>query len=140
MPSFNVIPGIGTGGGFMSHTAKGHHELVKKLEKLGEVAKGEILITAARSAANHPLNHMKENVAVLTGNLRRSLHQEDDETGDGKASVKIGTDVEYGPPVEFGTIHMAAQPFIRPAMEATKTDAQNEVVTVVKQLIQQAIS
>ena len=42
--------------------------------------------------------------------------------------VIVGTPVEYGPHIEFGTIHMDAQPFLRPALQL----AQGKVVTIVE--------
>jgi len=40
----------------------------------------------------------------------------------------VGTAVEYGPHVEYGTIKMDAQPFLRPALDLAKGD----VVEIVK--------
>ncbi len=51
---------------------------------------------------------------VDTGNLRNSLTSEVDE--DEKA-VYVGTNVEYAPHVEYGTVKMKAQPYLKPAME-----------------------
>lgn len=47
------------------------------------------------------------------------------DTGALKASVQAGADFvavgqEYGPHVEFGTVHQAAQPFLTPAVEAQR--------------------
>lgn len=48
-----------------------------------------------------------------TGNLRNSITHEVD---DGEPAVYIGTNVEYAPYVCLGTIHMKAQPFLKPAV------------------------
>lgn len=45
-----------------------------------------------------------------------------------EGEVYVGTAVEYGPHVEFGTIHMDAQPFLRPALEL----ALGHVLTIVQ--------
>lgn len=37
-----------------------------------------------------------------------------------RADVLVGTAVEYGPHVEFGTIRQAAQPFLRPALDMAR--------------------
>ena len=49
---------------------------------------------------------------VDTGNLRGSITHE--VAGD---SVYIGTNVEYAPYVELGTVHQAPQPYLRPAAQ-----------------------
>lgn len=52
---------------------------------------------------------------VDTGNLRNSITHQVDLSVDG---VYIGTNVEYGPYVELGTVKMpGGKPFIRPAIE-----------------------
>ena len=48
-----------------------------------------------------------------TGNLRNSITHEVDE---GEPAAYIGTNVEYAPYQELGTIHMKAQPFLKPAV------------------------
>ena len=48
-----------------------------------------------------------------TGNLRNSITHTVD---DGEQAAYIGTDVEYAPYVCLGTIHMNAQPFLKPAV------------------------
>lgn len=50
---------------------------------------------------------------VDTGRLRSSITHE----VDGKESVSIGSDVEYAIYQEMGTSKMAAQPFLKPAVE-----------------------
>ena len=50
-----------------------------------------------------------------TGNLRNSITHEVD---DGEPAAYIGTNVEYAPYVCLGTIHMKAQPFLKPAVAA----------------------
>lgn len=54
--------------------------------------------------------YAKEITPVDTGRLRNSITHE----VDGK-EVYIGTNVEYAPHVEYGTIKQTAQPFLRPA-------------------------
>lgn len=69
-------------------------KMPKILEEVGLVAEG----------------YAKKACAVDTGRLRNSTtHAVSDN------SVFIGTDVEYGPYVELGTVNTPAQPFLRPA-------------------------
>lgn len=49
----------------------------------------------------------------------------------GQFKVAVGTNVDYGPPLEFGTVNMAARPFMRPAYDfnrnkITKMMARNK--------------
>lgn len=74
-------------------------------------------IDSAISVALEEIGLLAENYAakkcpVDTGNLRASITHEVD-TGDN--AVYIGTNVEYAPYVELGTLRQKAQPFLRPA-------------------------
>jgi len=50
--------------------------------------------------------------------------------GAGKGRARIGTNVEYGPYVELGTSRMRAQPYLRPALDAKRSEAIREVADV----------
>ena len=71
--------------------------LLRGLEKCG--------LTAERFA--------KKLAPYDTGNLRNSITHE---VYDGEPAVYIGTNVEYAPYQELGTINMDAQPFLKPAV------------------------
>ena len=70
---------------------------VRALEKCGLTAEG----------------YAKKLAPVDTGNLRNSITHTVDV---GVPAAYIGTNVEYAPYQELGTIHMAAQPFLKPAV------------------------
>ena len=70
---------------------------VRALEKCGLTAEG----------------YAKKLCPVDTGNLRNSITHDLD---DGEPAACIGTNVEYAPYVCLGTIHMKAQPFLKPAV------------------------
>lgn len=65
---------------------------------------------------------------VDTGRLRNSISFT---TGD--KEVYIGTDVEYAPYVEMGTVNTSAQPFLKP----TITEHMNEYKTILEQELKQ---
>ena len=71
--------------------------LLRGLETCGLVAEG----------------YAKKLAPVDTGNLRNSITHTVDED---EPSAYIGTNVEYAPYQELGTIHMKAQPFLKPAV------------------------
>lgn len=77
--------------------------LLKGLETCGLVAEG----------------YAKKLAPVDTGNLRNSITHEVD---DGEPAAYIGTNVEYAPYVCLGTIHMKAQPFLKPAVNDHKDE------------------
>ena len=70
---------------------------VRAMEKCGLTAEG----------------YAKKLAPVDTGNLRNSITHEVD---DGEPAVYIGTNVEYAPYQELGTINMTANPFLKPAV------------------------
>ena len=71
--------------------------LLRGLETCGLVAEG----------------YAKKLAPVDTGNLRNSITHDVD---DGEPAAYIGTNVEYASYVCLGTIHMKAQPFLKPAV------------------------
>jgi len=80
---------------------------VRALEKIGLTGEG----------------YAKKGCPVDTGNLRNSITHETDDN-----AAYIGTNVEYAPHVELGTIKQKAQPFLVPAA----TDHQNTYNAIVK--------
>lgn len=57
--------------------------------------------------------NVKAITPVDTGNLRNSITHK----VDGAKAVIIGTNVEYAPFVELGTVKMKAKPYLRPGIE-----------------------
>ena len=82
--------------------------LLRGLETCGLVAEG----------------YAKKLAPVDTGNLRNSITHDVD---DGEPAAYIGTNVEYAPYVCLGTIHMAAQPFLKPAV-ADHTNEYRKII------------
>ena len=83
--------------------------LLRGLETCGLVAEG----------------YAKKLAPVDTGNLRNSITHDVD---DGEPAAYIGTNVEYAPYVCLGTIHMKAQPFLKPAVN----DHANEFPKIIE--------
>lgn len=76
-------------------------------------------------------SHAKEYCPVDTGNLRNSITHDHKESGD-KATVYVGTNVEYAPYVELGTYKMDAQPYLRPGIEDHRAEYQEAFETIMK--------
>ena len=62
----------------------------------------------------------KRNCPVDTGRLRASISHEVIKIADDVYQGRVGTNVHYAPHVELGTNKMAAQPYLRPALEKNR--------------------
>jgi HK97 gp10 family phage protein len=67
-------------------------------------------------------------VPVDTGNLRNSITHEVK-----KQEARVGTNVEYAPFVELGTVKMAAQPYLNPALELNKGNIKKIFASAIKE-------
>ena len=139
-------------------TITGDRRLAAQFRAMDRATRGELLSRALVSGALLIVNQAKRNAPYETGNLRRSLHVggegssgglEGDTTGtdiggqeSGRdyAEVSVGTNVEYAPHQEFGTRHMAAHPFLRPAIESEKGAAVEEIGAAVRAQLREAIA
>jgi len=93
----------------------GLKDLEKKMKQLSNVARKEAKQEALYTGASVVLGHANELVQVDTGYLKGSL---DFEVGSDDADI-FDTAV-YAAAVEYGTSKMAAQPFLRPALDNNK--------------------
>lgn len=76
-----------------------------------------ILDVLAQSAEANGVLEITALGAVDTGNLRDSISHDTDDT-----TAYVGTNVEYAPYVEMGTVKMPARPFLRNAVENHKEE------------------
>lgn len=89
----------------MSYTIKDNtDEVLSALEKAIQNGLTAIGMTAE--------GHAKKETPVDTGRLRNSITHAIDTD---EQAAYIGTNVEYAPYVELGTVKMQARPFLRPA-------------------------
>lgn len=106
-------------------------EVLKKFQQIAnEVPKamedmvsnvGAIVLTEARN-----------NVPVDTGALKGSITLEVE--GGDNPSATVGTNLEYGPAVEYGTSHQSPQPYMKPAAEVGKSKMNDIAKAVLKSL------
>lgn len=61
----------------------------------------------------------KRHAPVDTGRLRSSITHAVERDSRGLVGL-VGTNVEYAPHVEFGTLRQPAQPYLRPALGAAR--------------------
>ena len=84
-------------------------------DKVKEVARENLktaLALIGQAAETNAIYEITVLGAVDTGNLRRSIEHGDN----GKDEAYVGTNVEYAPYVELGTVKMHARPYLRPAI------------------------
>lgn len=104
--------------------------LVRALEKMGLLAEGY----AKRELSKPKSGHKTEpdpRPNVDTGELRKSVTHQVDARG---KYVVVGSDVEYAPHIELGTVKQKAWPFLRPAAK----DHVDEYREILKTELQRA--
>jgi len=136
-------------------------ELLKKLNKLGEVGKGRAMIIALVAGGLEISNEAKILVHKITSTCERSIHigghvtesapgftSHDvggdysdvggEKIGNNEASILIGTNLVYAPPLEFGSADgtQPANPFLRPAVDTKKERAFKVVGEALKKQIE----
>lgn len=98
-------------------TSKKHVKVITKKIKTEQLMKSvdnempKILLIAALDILGEAIDRCPTD----THRLVNSLNYEADDR-----HAIVGTNVEYAPYVEFGTVKMTAQPYLRPAFDATK--------------------
>ncbi len=80
-------------------------------------------------------NEAKLKVPVITGTLKRSIHDEPVRTETGGFSGKVGTNVSYGPKIEFGGSRKAPDGYLRPALDEKGEEAIKEIISSLKQIL-----
>lgn len=117
-------------------TIKGLNNLTRKFHKLQKAAQGRILENAVTAGCLPIQNAAVVKAPVETGTLRRSIHTEIISSSESSVRASVGTDVEYAPYQEFGTVHIPAHPYLRPAFDEQKNNAKNEIAAALKAQIE----
>jgi HK97 gp10 family phage protein len=97
--------------------------LTNALERIGAI-EARVALAAkpmAEAVADPVLARAQALVPVDTGHLHDSLQTRPDP--EDPTAVLVGTDVEYARFPEYGTVNMAAEPYLRPAAEAGSASA-----------------
>lgn len=109
----------------------GIEEVVAKLNQVVSRIEKEAVPKAIERIATHVVNEAKQFCPVDTGRLRSSLAYEMRHDSSVVYAL-VGTYVEYGPYVEFGTLYAAAQPFLRPALQRAMAQMMGETLDVIR--------
>ncbi len=100
----------------------------KYSKRVSAGVKRQVATTAINIESKTKLNLTRQK-AVDTGNLRASYRAKF--SGDG-LGAEVGTNVEYGPHIEFGTFKMAARPSLFPAAEQERSNYINGITEVLR--------
>ena len=101
---------------------------------------GADLAPAAMAGGLEIESEAKDRAPVDTGTLKRDVHTEV-ETSGSTATALIGNSkqVPYAAPQEFGTSKMAAQPYLRPGLDAGKAAAVDSAGAAIKHLVRSRV-
>ena len=119
-------------------TGQGPTNFARKLLKLESAVEARIQ-RAMGEAALLIERRAKEYAPVgETGNLRASIAHVVNRMGRDTVKAVIGSNVEYAPYQEFGTYKMAAQPFLRPALENSRDEIEDIFATAYREAVRAA--
>lgn len=96
---------------------RGMDELMSQIERIGNIAEEKLVPLLKEAAEETILPEAKRLVPVDTGELRDSLEIRETPNG-----IELYAGTDHALPVEFGTVHQEAQPYMRPAID-TQSDA-----------------
>lgn len=116
-------------------------DMARRFEQLADDMQEDILKTAAGAAAIVVVGSARENVHVVTGNLKRSLHWEVKDSSRSHAIASVGTNVEYARREEFGFVgedslgraySFRGHPYLRPALRNNRTLVRRVIADVIR--------
>lgn len=123
----------------MDEIVHGMDEFKGKLEQLELTVRRQLLIDAAKAGAKILLEEARRRAPTDTGALAAgmTLRVSGGESDIYEATVDVGPSKKtwYGFMQEFGTKHHAAQPFLGPALEASR----DQIISAMKDKLLSAI-
>lgn len=90
--------------------------LAGQLAQVGALAEAGAR-AVVRTGGRQAYQDARQRVPVRSGHLRSTIYLREDADGRG---YEVGATAEYAHFVEFGTVHMAPQPFIGPAFDQSE--------------------
>ena len=67
------------------------------------------------------------NKGYFTGNLKQDVAGNGFKLSNGGLTAKVGTSVEYGAHLEYGTRYMEAEPFLKDPFELAKKEFKSDI-------------
>lgn len=80
-------------------------------------------------------NEAKIKVPVITGTLKRSIHDEPVRTESGGFSGRVGTNVKYAAKIEFGGSLKVPDGYLRVSLDEKGDEAVREIISSLKQIL-----
>jgi HK97 gp10 family phage protein len=112
-------------------TFRGQRELERALRDLSQAVSRRLARNAVLSGARVIASATKARAPVgEDGLLKRSIRTFEDRTENSSGTKRMayaGTRLYYAYWVEYGTVHMSAQPFLRPAIDENFTEISNRM-------------
>jgi len=127
----------------------GFRELDRKLAKLERGPDQQAVRTLLRKGGNVLAREERTLVPVRSGRLRTSITVTTrpgfgvPDLGRGAISIFIGPRLGAGSRahlIEFGTVHSAAHPFIRPALDATQEQISTMIVARLGDIVMKSVA
>jgi HK97 gp10 family phage protein len=121
----------------MASIFEGMDDLERKFESLGAVAQRAVLGKAIRAAGAIVRDEAERRAPRDTGDLAENMTMRIKDADISSVSIDVGPgkDQFYGFFHEFGTAHQAARPFLSPAFEDKKVEAQQAMIDKVTEEI-----
>ena len=113
---------------------KGLDELTSQIKRIADRIESKHIEILKLSAEETILPEAKRLVPVDTGELKDSL--EIIETPQG---IELYAGTDHALPVEFGTAHMAAQPYMRPAIDTQANAMLERAAELIDREIEKAV-
>lgn len=113
----------------MGITIEGIPQLMRRLNN---IAGNEAIMAGIQKSCLRVEASAKQNCPIDTGFLRASI---DHRLDAGSLSGTVYTNTEYAAPVEFGSIHGPAQPYMYPALQSNVANISNDIMASVREAI-----
>jgi len=103
--------------------------LDRALKTLPDRIAGKVIRSATLSGAGIIRKEARSRVAVDDGNLKKNISSKLKNKSDTHVTYSVGPTNKafYGTFLEFGTEHIRAQPFLRPAFDEKKGEAARKI-------------
>jgi len=107
---------------------KNFYKIMDSKIRNGLLSSGEFLKTKIKENLNQSggSSNPGESPRKQSGDLYRSIQI--DQSNLNNKSIKVGSDKDYAPILEVGSIHISARPYLRPAFRKNKKEVLNAFV------------
>lgn len=124
---------------------EGMDRVIKKFNKLAHEDMLKALEAPATELSNETMQRMKQRAPVRTGFLRSDIRVIQKAVGKKGMLIRVGTrggrsagekEARHATLLEYGTVKMAARPFMRPALDSMRQRAIDSIRRAVKEAVE----